>query len=169
MIDDMLTADIIEPSQSPWSSPITIVSKRDNTKRFCVDYRAINNVTTKNSHPLPLIDDILASFTNAKFFTVLDLKSGYWQVPMSSEARPKTAFTCHRGLFQFNVMPFGLCNAPGTFQALMNRVLQGINGTYAIAYLDDIIIWSSSAEEHLEHMREVFTRLEQAGLKVKNI
>ena len=86
---------------------------------------------------------------------------------MSSEARPKSAFTCHRGLFQFNVMPFGLCNAPGTFQALMNKVLQGINGTYAIAYLDDIIIWSSSAEKHLEHMREVFTGLEQAGLKVK--
>ena len=111
----MLGANIIRRSKSPWSFPIVVVDKKDRTKRFCVDFRQLNKVTKSNSWPLPLIDDLLDQLGDASYFTSLDLKSGYWQVLMSEEDREKTAFVCHRGLFEFNVMPFGLCNAPQIF------------------------------------------------------
>ena len=123
-IDDMLDSEVIRRSKSPWSFPVVIVDKKDGSKSFCVDFRRLNKITKKNSYPLPLIDDILALLGKAKFFTSLDLKSGYWQVAIEEKDKEKTAFACHRGLFEFNVMPFGLSNAPAVFQELMSVVLQ---------------------------------------------
>ena len=137
-INEMLDADVIRRSRSPWSFPVVIVDKKDGSKRFCVDFRKLNQVTKKNSYPLHLIDDILALLGKAKYFTSLDLKSGYWQVAMDEQDKEKTAFACHKGLFEFNVMPFGLSNAPAVFQELMSVILQGCNN-FATAYLDDIM------------------------------
>ena len=165
-INEMLDADVIKRSRSPWSFPVVIVDKKDGSKRFCVDFRKLNQITKKNSYPLPLIDDILALLGKAKFFTSLDLKSGYWQVAMDEKDKEKTAFTCHKGLFEFNVMPFGLSNAPAVFQELMSVVLQGCND-FATAYLDDIMVFSSTLEEHLEHLSIIFGKLRQHNLKLK--
>lgn len=165
-VDEMLEAKIIERSKSPWSFPVVIVDKKDGSKRFCVDFRALNKITKANSYPLPLIDDILALLGKAKYFSSLDLKSGYWQVLVEDNDREKTAFTCHRGLFQFNVMPFGLTTAPGVFQELMARVLEGLD-KFTVAYLDDILIFSETLEEHLAHIQNVFDRLRKHHLKLK--
>lgn len=165
-VDEMLDAKVIRRSNSPWSFPVVIVDKKDGTKRFCVDFRKLNQVTKRNSYPLPLIDDILALLGKAKFFTSLDLKSGYWQVLMDEKDKEKTAFACHRGLFEFNVMPFGLSNAPAIFQELMSIVLNGCNA-FAIAYLDDILIFSETFEEHMSHLNTIFERLYEHGLKLK--
>ncbi|MCG8049023.1 MAG: reverse transcriptase domain-containing protein, partial [Candidatus Thiodiazotropha endolucinida] len=165
-IDEMLDAKIIERSKSPWSFPVVIVDKKDGSKRFCVDFRALNKVTKANSYPLPLIDDILALLGHAKYFTLLDLKSGYWQVCVDDECKEKTAFACHRGLFQFNVMPFGLTTAPAVFQELMSHVLEGLD-RFTVAYLDDILIFSRTLEEHLTHIQNVFDRLRKHSLRLK--
>ena len=145
---------------------MVIVDKKDGTKRFCVDFRRLNKITKTNSYPLPIIDDILALLGKARYFTSLYLKSGYWQVLMDEQDKEKTAFACHKGLYQFNVMPFGLVNAPSIFQELMNRVLNGL-GDFSTAYLDDILIYSETLEEHLSHMQEVFNRLREHGLRLK--
>ncbi len=113
-----------------------------------------------------MIDDILALLGNAKYFTSLDLKSGYWQMLMEESDKEKTAFACHRGLYQFNVMPFGLCTAPAIFQELMSEVLQGLSG-FTTAYLDDILIYSETLEEHLTHIQQVFDRLRSHQLRQK--
>ena len=165
-IEEMLEAGVIERSRSPWGFPIVLVEKRDGSKRFCVDFRALNKITKKNAHPLPIIDDILAAFGSAKYFSKLDLKSGYWQVKMNEEDKEKTAFTCHRGLFSFNTMPFGLANGPGVFQELMSIVLRGQEG-FALAYLDDILVFSSTAEDHLKHIESVLNSLRDHNLKLK--
>ncbi len=165
-VDDMLSANIIRPSSSAWSFPIVIVDKKDGTKRFCVDFRRLNQVTRPMSFPLPVIDDILSLLGNATYFTALDCKSGYWQCRVAEEDKAKTAFACHRGLFEFNVMCFGLANAPGVFQQLMTKVLTGL-GHFAIAYIDDILIFSSTLSEHLSHIQTVFNRLRQHNLKLK--
>lgn len=165
-IDEMLEAKVIQRSRSPWSFPVVIVGKKDGTKRFCVDYRRLNKISVKNSFPLPLIDDMLAVLGKAKYFSNLDLKSGYWQVLMDEQDREKTAFACHKGLFEFLVMPFGLSNAPSIFQELMSVVLEGLSH-FAIAYLDDILIFSETVEGHLHHIQVVFDRLRQHGLKLK--
>ena len=162
----MLDADVIRRSRSPWSFPVVIVDKKIGSKRLCVEFRSLNKVTKKNSCPLPLIDDILALLGKAKYFTSLDLKSGYWQVAMDEKDKEKTAFACHKGLFEFNVMPFGLSNAPAVFQKLMSVVLQGCND-FSTAYLDDIMIFSPTLEEHLEHICVIFDRLRQHILKLK--
>ena len=138
-IDEMLSANVIQRSSFPWSFPVVIVDKKDGSKRFCVDFRKLNAITKPISYPLPLIDDILAQLGQAKYFTSLDLKSGYWHVLMDENDKEKTAFACHRGLFQFNVMPFGLTAAPAIFQELMSKVLEGLDH-FATAYLDDILI-----------------------------
>ena len=114
-------------------------------------FRTLNKIVRPVSFPLPLIDDILSLLGDAKYFTALDLKSGYWQVQLEEDSKEKTAFACHRGLFQFNVMPFGLSNAPAVFQELMNIVLQGCE-EFAMAYLDDVLIFSKNPEEHLRHI-----------------
>ena len=114
----MQQTGVISCSNSAWSSPIVLVRKKDGEPRFCVDYRALNKCTKKRSYPLPRIDDSLDQLSCCRYFSTLDLKSGYWQIPMKEKDKEKTAFTCHWGLFHFNVMPFGLCNAPATFQHL---------------------------------------------------
>ena len=162
-IDEMMDAKIIERSRSPWSFPVVIVDKKDGSKRFCVDFRALNKITKTNSYPLPLIDDILAQLGQARYFSSLDLKSGYWQVMMDDTDKEKTAFACHRGLYQFNVMPFGLCNALAIFQNLMAVVLEGLD-KFSVAYLDDILIFSSTLEEHLAHIQQVFRQVERASI-----
>ena len=162
----MLEAKVIERSQSPWSFPLVVVKKKDGSDRMCVDFRTVNKIVRPVSFPLPLIDDILSLLGDAKYFTALDLKSGYWQVQLEEDSKEKTAFACHRGLFQFNVMPFGLSNAPAVFQELMNIVLQGCE-EFAMAYLDDVLIFSKNPEEHLRHIETIFERIRQHGLKLK--
>ena len=162
----MLEAKVIERSQSPWSFPLVVVKKKDGSDRMCVDFRTLNKIVRPVSYPLPLIDDILSLLGNAKYFTALDLKSGYWQVQLDDDSKEKTAFACHRGLFQFNVMPFGLSNAPAVFQELMNIVLQGCED-FAMAYLDDVLIFSKDEKEHLQHIQIIFDRIRQHGLKLK--
>ena len=165
-VDEMLEAGIIRRSRSPWSFPVVVVDKKDGSKRFCVDFRQLNKITKPISYPLPVIDDILARLGEAKYFTTLDLKSGYWQVLMDERDREKTAFACHRGLFEFLVMPFGLSGAPPVFMELMNIVSEGLED-FAIPYLDDIIIFSASPDEHLSHLRAVFNKIREHGLKMK--
>ena len=159
MVDNMREQGIVQPSVSPWASPIVLVPKKDGTYRFCVDFRRLNAVTKKDVYPLPRIDDILDTLGESKFFSSLDLASGYWQVELDPESRQKSAFTTYCGLFEFVRMPFGLCNAPATFQRLMQKVLAGLEWCTCFVYLDDILVASRSFGEHLQHLREVFTRL----------
>jgi len=158
---------VIEPSNSPWASPVVLVKKKDGTVRFCIDYRKVNEVTEKDAYPLPRIEDNLDSLKGAKWFSTLDLASGYWQVEMEEEDKAKTAFCTKYGLFQFNVMPFGLCNAPGTFERLMETVLRGMQWERAVLYLDDIIIFSETIEDHMQRVEEILIRLKQANLMLK--
>ena len=165
-IEEMMQAGVVERSRSPWGFPIVLVKKKDGSTRFCVDFRALNKISRNNAHPLPVIDDILASLGSAKYVSKLDLKSGYWQVQMHEADKEKTAFTCHRGLFHFNVMPFGVAGGPGVFQELMSIVLQG-QEDFALAYLDDILVYSDTAERHMEHIQKVLCSLRKHHLKLK--
>ena len=159
---------IVRKSTSPWASPVVIVDKKGGEKRICIDYRKLNAVTKSDAYPLPRIDDMLESFGQAKWFTTLDLASGYWQVAMHERDIEKTAFVTPFGLYEFLVMPFGLSNAPGTFQRLMNRVLQDFLGDFVAVYLDDVIIYSKgSFEQHMDHLSQVFRALREANLKIK--
>lgn len=166
-INEMITKGVIQPSRSPWSSPVVLVNKKDGTVRFCVDYRKLNAITKKDVYPLPRIDDALASFHDVRYFSTLDLICGYWQVPVRKSDQEKTAFVTHNGLYEFTVMPFGLSNAPATFQRLMDMVLAGLKWKSCLVYLDDIIVFSRTYEEHLTHLEEVFQRLEEHELRLK--
>ena len=165
-IKEMLVAGVIEPSSSEWASPIVLVDKKDGTLRLCVDYRRLNAESLADAYPMPRIDDLIDRLGKAKFITTLDLTRGYWQVPMAKASRHLTAFTTPFGLFQFRVMPFGLQGAPATFQRLMDKVLQGLE-EYAAAYIDDLVIHSTTWEEHLTEIQTVFQRLRSAGLTAK--
>lgn len=166
-VTHMLEHNIIRPSSSPWSSPVVMVRKQDGSWRFCVDYRKLNSVTHRDAYPLPRIDSTLDSLAGATYFTTLDLASGYWQVAVDDNDKEKTAFSTLNGHFEFNVMPFGLTNAPATFQRLMACVLAGLTGEECLIYLDDIIVFSSSFEEHLSRLTRVFQALQHAGLQLK--
>ena len=126
MVSDMQEQGVVQPSSSPWASPVVLVPKKDGTLRFCIDYRRLNAITWKDVYPLPRVDDILIAFGESKYFSSLDLASGYWQIELDEDAKRKSAFTTYNGLFEFIRMPFGLCNAPATFQRLMQRVLSGL-------------------------------------------
>ena len=132
LLQDMLSRDVISPSKSPWASPIVLVGKKDGSTRFCVDYRKVNEVTYKDAYLLPRVDDSLDSLAGSRWFSILDLKSGYWHVEVAPEDRQKTAFCTQEGFFEFNVMPFGLCNAPATFQRLTDSVLAGVVYLYMV-------------------------------------
>lgn len=166
-LKELQAAGIIVPSKSPFASPIVIVRKKDGKIRLCVDYRKLNTRTIRDAFPLPRIDESLDALRKAKYFTSLDLMSGYLQVQVAKEDQMKTAFTTPMGLYEYTRMPFGLMNAPATFQRLMNTVFGDMNLSEILIYLDDVIVFSSTLQEHLKRLESVFTRLRQHGLKLK--
>ena len=167
-LKEMLEAEAIRPSASPYSSNVVIVRKKDGTIRFCVDFRKLNSRTKTDAYAIPRVDDTLHLLAGAKYFTKLDLRSGYWQVEIKEEDKEKTAFQVGTmGFYELNRMPFGLCNAPATFQRLMERCMGDLNLRDCLIYLDDIIIFSSTVEEHLQRLDAVFSRLSQHNLKLK--
>ena len=167
---EMQSQGVIEPSSSPWASPVVLVRKKDGFLRFCID-RHLNLVTKPDVFPLPRMDDLLDQLGQSKFFTTLDLASGYWQVKVHPGSREKTAFITHQGLYEFRVMPFGLTNVPAVFQRLMQGVLAGLNPPegpdFVSVYLDDVIVFSWTLDDHLHHLSLVIDRLAGAGLKLK--
>ena len=164
-IQGMLENHLIRPSHSPWTSPVVMVKKKDGTFRLCVDYRQLNAATVKDTYPLPRIDEMLDKLHKAKFFTTMDLQSGFWQIEIEEEDRYKTAFSTGEGLYEFNVLPFGLTGSPPTFQRCMNIIL--MDASHAMVYIDDILIYSTTFEEHLKDIETVLIRLKNAGLKLK--
>ena len=161
-LKEMLEVGAIRPSTSPFSSNVVVVRKKDGSIRFCVDYRRLNNRTIKDAQAIPRVEDTLHLLAGSKYFTKLDLRSGYWQVELRDSDKPKTAFQVGTmGFYEFNRMPFGLCNAPATFQRLMERCMGDLNLRDCLIYLDDIIIFSSTFEEYLERLDAVFSRLKQ--------
>ena len=168
-VEKILRMGVIQPSKSEWCSPVVLVPKKDgSTRLFCIDFRKLNGVAKFDAYPTPRIDDLLNSLGEVKFISSLDLTRGYWQVPLSSESRPKTAFCTPTGLFEFVVMPFGLSGAPATFQRMMNQLLVG-REEFALAYLDDLVIFSKTWNEQLEHVRVVLQQLREANLKAKPV
>jgi len=164
---DLLDKKLISHSNSPWSSPVVLVMKKDGTYRFCVDYRRLNEISKKDSYPLPRIDDALDRLSGAKYFSTMDCDSAYYQVEVDERDREKTAFITPDGLFEFNVMPFGLTNAPATFQRLIDTVLSHYKWSIALVYLDDIFVFSATFSQHLENLELIFKALQQANLKLK--
>ena len=164
----MLDAGVVWPSNSPWCNAVVLVRKKDGSLRFCINFRRLNTLTMKDSHPLPRICETLESLAGAAHYSTFDLNSGFWQVPMDDASKQYTAFTLgSMGLYECESMPFGLCNAPPTFQRLMQNCLGELNLTYCLICLDDVIVFSEMPEEHLLRMRVVFDRLREHGLKLK--
>ena len=166
-VEEMLQHDVIEPSTSPWASNVILVRKSDQTMRFCIDYRQVNNITSKDSYPLPRIDACFDALGGAKYLSTLDLSQGYWQVEIDKDSADKTSFVTRRGTFKFKVLSFGLSNAPAIFQRLMDLVLAGLTWEVCLVFLDDIIVMSKTFEEHLERLGLVFDRLRSSNLKLK--
>ncbi|KAI5107461.1 hypothetical protein C0J45_3099, partial [Silurus meridionalis] len=166
-INQLLDAQIIRESSSPYASPIVLVKKKDGSLRMCVDYRQLNSKTRRAAFPLPRIEETLDALTGARWFSTLDLASGYNQVPVTEGDKSKTAFCTPFGLFEWNGMPFGLCNAPSTFQRLMERLFGDQRHQSLLLYLDDIVVFSSSVTQHLERLEVVLGRLKREGLKAK--
>lgn len=166
-INQLLEAQVIRESSSPYASPIVLVRKKDGSIRLCVDYRQLNIKTRKDAFPLPRIEESLDALTGARWFSTMDLASGYNQVPVTESDRQKTAFCTPFGLFEWNRMPFGLCNAPSTFQRLMQRIFGDQQCQSLLLYLDDIVVFSSTVQQHLERLDVVLGRLQREGLKAK--
>lgn len=166
-IIDLLEKGWVEPAHSPYGAPILFVGKKDGGLRMCVDYRPLNEQTVKNRYPLPRIDDLLDELHGAKFFTSLDLQQAYHQLRLKAEDVEKTAFNTHMGQFQYKVLSFGLTNAPATFQSVMNHMLRPHLGKYCLVYMDDVLIYSRTPEEHLQHICAVLTTLREQHLYCK--
>ena len=166
-VTQLLELDIIEPSYSPWSSPVILVKKSDGSSRFVLDFRFLNSVTVKDAYPLPRCDDVLESLGGSRYFSSLDLRQGFFQVPLEENSRQYTAFATSDGLFQFKRMAQGLTNSPATFQRLMDQVLRHLNFRTSLVYLDDVIVYARTFAEHLTRLQEVFTRLNEHGLTLK--
>lgn len=171
-IQKMLDQGIIRPSVSPWSSPVWVVPKKMDASgvqkwRIVIDYRKLNELTTGDKYPLPNIADLLDQLGKCKYFSTLDLASGFHQIELSTSDIPKTAFSVENGLYEFTRMPFGLKNAPSTFQRVIDNVMTGLQGEQCLVYMDDVIVYSTSLEDHLERLRNVFDRLRQSNLKIQ--
>lgn len=166
-VDQMLAEGIIEKSNSPWSSPILMVRKKDETYRLCFDGRKLNELTVKDSYPLPLIDNILSHLRDSVYLTSLDLTKAFWNIPLEESSKAKTAFQVHgKGLYQFKVMPFGLCNSAQSMQRLMDTILGPELEKYVFVYLDDIVVATPTFELHIQVLEEVHKRIQAAGLKI---
>ena len=142
----------VRPSKSPWASLVLFASKKDGTLRFCVDYRALNRFTVKNSYPLPRIDMLMDQIGCAQYFTIIELRSGHHQMRIAEEDIPKTAFSTRYGYYEYTVVPFGLTNAPGAFMGLMNDVLKDYADLFVMVHLDDILVYSNSWKEQIYHV-----------------
>ena len=164
----MLDGSAICPSQSPWCNAVVLVWKKDGGLWFCIDFLRLNARTKKDSYPLPRMQETMESMVGARFFSMMDLKSGFWQVKMAEKSQQYTTFTVgSMGIFEFLRMLYRLCNAPATFQRLMQNCLGELNLMYALIYLDDVIIFSRTEEEHLAQLRAVFEQFWEHGLKLK--
>ena len=166
-MNDILEQGIVVSSKSQWASPVVLVAKRDGTVRFCMDCHCLNAATKMDVYPLPRVDNQLDLLLHSRYFTTLDLATGYWQVSMTPESQEKTAFITHSGLYKFTAMPFRLCNAPAIFQRLMETVLAGLARTSCMVYIDDILVVGETFEDHLLNLRKVFDQLQKAGLRLK--
>lgn len=167
LLQEMVDSKVVRESSSPWAAPVVLVQKKDGSWRFYVDYRKLNAVTHKDTYPLTRTEESLTSLTRATWYSTLDLASGYWQVEVAEEDKEKTAFTIPLGLYQFERMPFGLCNAPATFHRLMQRCLGGQVHDHLLIYLDDVIVYSPDFNSFLRHLEHVFQRLQEHGLKLQ--
>ena len=166
-IQELLKCGIITPSNSPWASPIVVVNKPGGGLRMCVDFRALNEITTKDVYPLPLIRDVLDNLKGCKIFSKIDLQKAFHQLPIKLEDQAKTAFITQKGLWEYKFMPFGLANAPSAFQRLMDAALGSLNWHVCMVYMDDIIVYSKNFTDHIRDLRKVFRALSSAGLKAK--
>ena len=167
-VDKLLTTGLVQPSVSPWSFPVVLVNKPDGSIRLCVDYRKLNAITESDQYPLPVIQDMIMDLGNSRTFSQLDLVQAYHQVPLSDETRPMTAFRTKSHHLEYVVAPFGLKQMPAVFQRLINRIFN-VKPTrkYVSAYLDDLLVHSTKPEEHLAHLKDVLSKLREAGLKIK--
>ena len=167
-LQEMLDGGAICPSQSPWCNAVVLVRKKDGGLWFCIDFRRLNSRTKKDAYPLPQMQETMESMVGTRFFSTMDLKSGFWQVKMAKDSQQYTAFTVgSMGVYEFLRMPYRLCNTPATFQRLMQNCLRELNLTYALIYLDNVIVFSRTEEEHLHCLRVVFGRFLEHGLKLK--
>ena len=166
-IRQLLPKDIIRPSTSPFSSPVVLVRKKSGELRMCVDYRVLNAKTIKDAYPLPRIDESLDAPSGVALFSTMDLQSAYYQVEIAEDDRTKTAFTTPIGLYEFNRIPFGLCNAPATYQRLMQDMFRDNLFRDLLVYLDDILVYSRSVEEHMQRLGIVFRKLQEQWLKLE--
>ena len=166
-IEYQLKAGVIEPASTEWASPVLLAPKKDDTNRFCIDFRRLNALTIPDTYPLPRMDDCIDSLSTARVFSLLDALWGYWQILLAEEDRDKTTFTSHMGTHRYLRMPFGLRNAPATFQRIIDITLSGVRWRFCLIYLDDVIVFSKNHEEHLDHLDHVLGLLEEAGIKLK--
>lgn len=166
-LEDLLDKKFIRPSVSPWGAPVLLVKKKDGSMRLCIDYRQLNKVTIKNRYPLPRIDDLMDQLVGARVFSKIDLRSGYHQIKVKDKDIQKTAFRTRYGHYEFSLMPFGVSNTPGVFMEYMNRILHDYLDRFVVVFIDDILIYSKSEEEHAEHLKIVLQVLSEKKLYAK--